>query len=164
MTTPTDVKPNDPAQATPPVPPKQPDPAVATPPADSKDAPKKDAKPETPAPLLATDDPAEGSAAPETYEFKAPDGKTYDPTTLALYEVIARDIGLPQDKAQATLDRVVPAIEEKLAAANSDRLQKMAEEVRAHPTLGGANLKAGRLAAALHVVVLKVGRVQRLVE
>ncbi len=142
MTNPTDVKPNDPAQATPPVPPKQPDPAAATPPADAKDAPKKDAKPETSAPLLATDDPAEGSAAPENYEFKAPEGETYDPTTLALYEVIARDLGLPQDKAQTTLDRVVPAIKDKLAAANADRLQQMADEVRAHPTLGGANLKA----------------------
>ena len=136
MTTPTDVKPVPPA--TPPVDSKQPPAAPATPAPAAKETPA----PAAPAPLLAANDPppTPKNEAPEAYKFVAPEGT--DPVSLDLYGVVARDMGLSQDTAQKMLDRVAPAIAERIQAATAARLEKLAEEVKAHPTLGGANLDA----------------------
>ncbi len=153
MTTPTTVTPS-PAPATPPVQSQQPaTPPQATPaPSTPPPAPAPAAAVEPKKPLLATEEPAapappKQEAAPESYQFVAPAGTNYDPVTTSAYEVIARDLGLSQESAQKMLDRIAPAIAGKLEAAADTRLDKLSDEIVAHPELGGANLKTTLLLA-----------------
>lgn len=88
----------------------------------------------TAAPGAKTDDkaddkskPAEG--APEEYEFKAPDGGSeFDPQVLGAFSEVAKELNLPQDKAQQILDKVAPVIQarqtEQLQAAQTEWVQQ----------------------------------------
>jgi hypothetical protein len=51
--------------------------------------------------------------APEKYEFKAPEGKSYDSSILTAFEASAREANLPQDAAQKLLDSMSPKIAER---------------------------------------------------
>lgn len=141
MTTPTEVKPSTPP-ATPPAatPPATPPAAKDQPPAPAS----KPASTPAPAPVLAAaavePPPAPKSEAPEKYEFTLPENVNIDPGVVALYETVARDVGLSQEAAQKTLERVLPQIAQSIDAAAVKRLETLSQEVAAHPKLGGANL------------------------
>lgn len=57
--------------------------------------------------------------APESYEFKAPENSAFNPTVIAEYSAVAKELGLTQDAAQKILDRVSPAV----ATAQQAQLQ-----------------------------------------
>lgn len=74
--------------------------------------------------------------APEKYEFKAPEGKEFDPEMLSAFEAGARKANLPQEAAQEILDSMGTAMaarQEKIATA-------WADETRGDKELGGDKL------------------------
>lgn len=48
--------------------------------------------------------------APETYEFKAPEGQSFNEQVLAAYTTAAKELDLTQDAAQKILDSVAPVM------------------------------------------------------
>lgn len=83
------------------------------------------AKPaETPATATTKTETAAASAAPEKYEFRAPEGTEYDPEILEAFTGAARKSGLTQDAAQKLIEEMAPA----LAARQADQIQAIHEE------------------------------------
>jgi hypothetical protein len=84
--------------------------------------------------------PVEPVGAPKTYEFVAQEGQAFDGAIIEAYSTVAKDLGLPQDKAQKMLDTMGPAIAarqaEQVAAASAQWL----EQSRADPEFGGDKL------------------------
>lgn len=78
--------------------------------------------------------------APETYEFKAEEGREFDPKVIEAYTEVARELNLSQDAAQKMLDKVAPAI----AARQAEQLQAArtawAEEAKSDKEFGGDRL------------------------
>jgi hypothetical protein len=83
--------------------------------------------------------PAEG--APEKYEFKAPEGKSYDANLLAAFEAGARDSNLTQDAAQKLLDSMAPKIQERQTEELVAIRKGWYEASQADKEFGGANLE-----------------------
>ncbi|HAZ61026.1 MAG TPA: hypothetical protein DCY89_05570 [Gammaproteobacteria bacterium] len=79
--------------------------------------------------------------APEAYEFKAPEGKEYDPEVLSTFSSAARDAGLSQEAAQALLEKVAPALDARQQALVDAARETWAEETRASAEFGGAKLE-----------------------
>lgn len=52
-------------------------------------------------------------AAPEKYEFKAPEGREFDTEIINTFSDVAKELNLPQDAAQKMLDKVAPIIEQR---------------------------------------------------
>ncbi len=48
--------------------------------------------------------------APESYEFKAPEGVQFDDTVIGAFSEVAKELNLPQDQAQKVLDKMAPVI------------------------------------------------------
>jgi hypothetical protein len=65
------------------------------------------------------------STAPDKYEFKAPQGITFDADTLGAFSEVAKELGLSQDAAQKVLDKMGP----KLAAQSSTELNATMQKV-----------------------------------
>lgn len=63
--------------------------------------PEGDAKPADPAAQ------PDAPAVPEAYEFKLPDGVELDDTVLPKVQELFKDLGLPQDKAQAVMEKLL---------------------------------------------------------
>lgn len=86
------------------------------------------------------------AGAPEKYEFKAPEGTPLDTELLGEFEGIARELNLPQDKAQLVVDKLAPKVAERMAAQQSQVVQQArtewAESARADKEFGGDNLPA----------------------
>ena len=78
--------------------------------------------------------------APESYEFKAPEGVTFDDTVIGAFSEVARDLNLPQNQAQKVLDKMAPVISahqlEQVKAARAD----WAEAARIDKEFGGDHL------------------------
>lgn len=129
--------------ADPAAPASAPAPAAAAPAADpakpAADPAKPAADPAKPA------DPA-ATGAPEKYEFVAPEGAVLDPVVMTEFEGVARELGLPQDKAQAMINKLAPKIAAQQKAAMDGVLAKADTEwtaaAKADPEFGGENLEA----------------------
>lgn len=78
--------------------------------------------------------------APEKYEFKPPEGKEYDPSTLAKFSEIARKHDMTQEAAQSLLDDLAPMVADRQAQALETLRTEWAEASRADKEFGGANL------------------------
>jgi hypothetical protein len=78
--------------------------------------------------------------APEKYEFKAPEGQQYDPQMLGTFSEVAKELNLPQDKAQGTLDKLSTA----LAVRQQEQIKAMheswIEETKTDKEFGGDKL------------------------
>ena len=78
--------------------------------------------------------------APESYEFKAPEGVQFDDTVIGAFSEVAKDLNLPQDQAQKVLDKMAPVI----AARQLEQFQvarvDWAEAAKADKEFGGENL------------------------
>lgn len=48
--------------------------------------------------------------APEKYEFKAPEGKEFDPAVIGQFSELAKELNLSQDAAQKILDKMGPTL------------------------------------------------------
>lgn len=78
--------------------------------------------------------------APESYEFKAPEGVQFDDTVIGAFSEVAKDLNLPQDQAQKVIDKMAPVIAarqlEQFQAARVD----WAEAAKADKEFGGDKL------------------------
>lgn len=93
---------------------------------------------------------AAAQGAPETYEaFTAPEGIELNPEIMPELGEVFRDLGLPQDKAQAVLNRLLEiqakaegTPEQQIEAQNqqiADLNAQLAEQTRNLPDIGGEN-------------------------
>ncbi len=102
-------------------------PADAVKPADSKDA--------------EGDKPA---GAPEKYEFKAPEGKTFDPALIADFETVARELNMPQDAAQKLVETMGPKMAAHFATQQQDQFKTLnntwVEATKSDKEFGGDKL------------------------
>lgn len=78
--------------------------------------------------------------APETYEFKATEGKEFDPAVIAEFSEVAKELDLPQEAAQKMLDKMAPAIAARQEAAIADARAKWIADTKADAEIGGAEL------------------------
>jgi hypothetical protein len=124
------------------------DPAAPAPAAPAAPAPAAAADPAAPAADPAKPaEPAKPAAAPgvpEKYEFTAPEGVELDAEVLTEFEGVARELGLPQDKAQAVIDKLAPKIAAQQKATFEGLLTKADAEWTAaskiDPEFGGEKL------------------------
>lgn len=100
---------------------------------DKKDPPKDGESKEKPA------------GAPEKYELKPAEGVTITPEVQTQFEAIARELNLPQDKAQKLID-LAPHINKMYASQLVETATKISdqwtEETRSDKELGGGGDKA----------------------
>lgn len=79
---------------------------------------------------------------PEKYEFKAPEGvEQLDPQALAVFEPIAKELGLSQEQAQKLVD-IYPQIQQQQAEAWSKQVTDWGDQVKADKEIGGDKLTA----------------------
>lgn len=91
-------------------------------------------------------DPAAQTGAPEKYEFVAPEGVALDATVMTEFEAVAREFDMPQDKAQAMINKLAP----KIAAQQNARVESVLAQAdadwtaasKADPEFGGEHLDA----------------------
>ena len=82
----------------------------------------------------------EPKGPPEKYEWKAPEGQSFDAPTLTAWEQACRDAGLSNETAQKMLDKVAPVMAQRQAEAIEAQQEEWAEQIRKDPKLGGVNL------------------------
>lgn len=80
-------------------------------------------------------------AAPEKYEFSAPEGQELDANALAVFEPIAKELGLSQEQAQKLVD-IFPQIQQQQAEAWSKQVSDWGEQVKADKEIGGDKFNA----------------------
>ncbi len=81
---------------------------------------------------------AEVSSAPEKYEaFKTPDGVMFDAPVVEAFAGVAKELGLTQDKAQALIDKVAPALTAQTAAAFEQMKTSLLASAKADAEIGG---------------------------
>ncbi|HAX9713560.1 peptidase [Serratia sp. IR-2025] len=80
-------------------------------------------------------------AAPEKYEFTAPEGLELDANALAVFEPIAKELGLSQEQAQKLVD-IYPQIQQQQAEAWSKQVADWGEQVKADKEIGGDKFNA----------------------
>ena len=89
----------------------------------------------------AAEAPAEAKpTAPETYEFKAPEGRTFDSEVIAEYSKVAKELNLSQEAAQRVLDSVGPKLAERQAAQIEAIRNGWADSSKADKEFGGEKL------------------------
>ncbi|HGM5909802.1 TPA: peptidase [Serratia marcescens] len=81
------------------------------------------------------------SAAPEKYEFTPPEGQELDANALAVFEPIAKELGLSQEQAQKLVD-IYPQIQQQQAEAWSKQVSDWGEQVKVDKEIGGDKFNA----------------------
>lgn len=88
-------------------------------------------------------EPEKEAGAPEKYEdFKAPQGVSLDADVVKGFSEVAKELNLPQDKAQAVIDKVTPILAQKQADQIAQTNKAWQEKVKADPVIGGDHLKS----------------------
>lgn len=86
------------------------------------------------------------AGAPETYaDFNTPDGIELDGEVLDQFRGVAKELNLPQDKAQGLVDLAVQLSQKwgaDLASQVEANITEWGKQTQADPEIGGANLKA----------------------
>lgn len=77
---------------------------------------------------------------PGEYEFKAPEGREFDPEVIAEYSAVAKELGLSQENAQKMLDRIAPALEAKNQRIMQEARAEWADSARSDKEFGGQKL------------------------
>jgi len=108
-------------------------------------APATEPSPATPAAPAAASAEAPGQPAPavEYTDFAVPDGMEMDAEVLTNFKGIAKELGIPQEAAQKLIDLQASMETKRSAAAEraqAAQKQQWADQVKADPELGGANL------------------------
>lgn len=80
--------------------------------------------------------------APDVYEFKAPEGKEYDPEALAKFSDVARKHNLTQEAAQNLLDDLAPVVAERQAEVIKAAQAEWTANAKADKEFGGEKLDA----------------------
>ena len=58
-----------------------------------------------------SDKPKADNKAPDKYELKPGEGKTFDPKFIEAYEGVAKELGLSNESAQTIIDKMAPVLE-----------------------------------------------------
>lgn len=85
-------------------------------------------------------EPAKPEGAPESYDFKSPEGVEYDPQVLGSFSEAARVANLTQDAAQKLLDTMAPKLAERTQAQVAAIHQQWIDTSRADKEFGGDKL------------------------
>lgn len=86
------------------------------------------------------EDTKPGSVVPEKYEFKAPEGVTFDPAQIEAFTPIAKELGLTNEQAQRLVDLHAANTAAARTAADTawaDVTKRWADETRADKEIGG---------------------------
>lgn len=84
---------------------------------------------------------AKNAGAPEKYEpFTPPEGGKLDATVMEQFGDVARELNLPQDKAQLLIDKMAPKIAERQAAQAETMRTEWAAQATADKEYGGDKL------------------------
>ena len=83
---------------------------------------------------------AKPQAAPEKYEFKAPEGKQFDAEVLNTYSEVARELNLSQEAAQRVLDAMAPKMAERQVAQIEAIRAEWANSSKTDKEFGGEKL------------------------
>ena len=78
--------------------------------------------------------------APESYEFKAPEGTQFDDAVLGAFSEVAKELNLPQDQAQKVLDKMAPVIAARQAEQFETARNDWAEAAKTDKEFGGEKL------------------------
>lgn len=78
--------------------------------------------------------------APESYEFKAPEGVSFDEGVIGAFSEVAKDLNLPQDAAQKVLDKMAPVIQARQMEQFEAARNQWAEATKADKEFGGEKL------------------------
>lgn len=89
----------------------------------------------------------QAQGAPDKYDFKAPEGKAFDPQVLEAYSTVAKELNLPQEAAQKMLDRLAPVLADRQSQQIEEFRQQWADASKADKEFGGEKL-AENLAVA----------------
>jgi hypothetical protein len=60
-------------------------------------------------------DGQEQQGAPEQYDFKAPEGRSFNPEVIGEFASVAKELNLSQDAAQKMIDKISPKLEQSQA-------------------------------------------------
>lgn len=84
--------------------------------------------------------------APESYEFKAPEGITLDAAVIGEFSTVAKELGLTQDAAQSIVEKLAPKIAERTAAQQAEAFAnyraELATQAKADKEFGGDKFDA----------------------
>lgn len=86
-------------------------------------------------------DKAAEAKAPETYEFKAPEGQAFDEQIIKEYSDVAKELNMPQEHAQKLLDRLAPKLAERQMQQLEAVKTEWAEAATADKEFGGEKLQ-----------------------
>ena len=75
--------------------------------------------------------------APEAYEFKAPEGREFNPEVLAQFAEVSKELNLTQESAQKMLDKIAPAIASRQEAAMAEARAQWVASTKADSEIGG---------------------------
>lgn len=78
--------------------------------------------------------------APESYDFKAPEGVHIDEQVFGTFSEVAKELNLPQDKAQLVLDKMAPMLAQRQQEQVEAVRTQWAETSKADKEFGGALL------------------------
>ncbi len=85
---------------------------------------------------------AKPEGAPESYDFKAPEGKGYDPAVLDSFSAAAKQANLTQDAAQKLLESMAPALAERQQAQVKAVQDGWLDASRSDKEFGGDKLQS----------------------
>lgn len=77
------------------------------------------------------------SGAPESYDFKLPEGVTMDESGLSAYSEFAKSQGLTQEAAQAQLEALAPAMQKSATERMTKVKTQWLDEAKADKDFGG---------------------------
>lgn len=83
------------------------------------------------------DDTGKPKGAPEKYEFKAEEGRTFDPKVLEAFSEVSKELNLSQDDAQKVIDKIAPTLAARQAEALSEARTQWIAEVKNDQEIGG---------------------------
>ena len=95
--------------------------------------------------------------APESYEFKAPEGTQFDDAVIGAFSEVAKELNLPQDQAQKVLDKMAPVIAASLdnSLLEGFPTSQYSPGARRGSDLGEAGAEVGRIERALRKILLR---------
>ena len=78
--------------------------------------------------------------APEAYEFKAPEGREFDPEVVSQFAEVAKELNLTQEAAQKVLDKMAPALAARQENAIATARAEWIASTKADAEIGGTEL------------------------
>ena len=90
---------------------------------------------------------AKPASSPEKYEFKAPEGREFDPEVIANFTEVAKELNLTTDAAQKILDKMGPTLASRQESQIKAIRQEWVASSKADAEFGGEKL-ASNLATA----------------